>query len=255
MHPPDIHLGLISAMQQEQTGLTSLLDDPRMETCGMREYVTGTLHGTRCTSVLSRWGKTAAAATAAMLIERFGVTHIIFTGVAGAASGEVAVGDIVIADSLVQHDMDASPFFPRFEIPLLGIARFRADEAVRTRLARAAQDFLADDAASALDVTDRSEFSIRTPRIHHGLIASGDRFIGSQATLDALRADLPDLLAVEMEGAAVAQVCHEFGLPFGVVRTISDDANEHAPVDFMRFVERVAARYTLGIVTRYCQGG
>jgi adenosylhomocysteine nucleosidase len=58
-----------------------------------------------------------------------------------------------------------------------------------------------------------------------------------------------------MEGAAVAQVCHEFGLPFGVVRTISDDANEHAPVDFMRFVERVAARYTLGIVTRFCLPG
>src|SRR6059058_3659375 len=109
MDTPEIHLGLISAMQQEQAGLIALLEDRRSETCGMREYVTGTLAGMRCTCVLSRLGKTAAATTAAMLIERFGVTHIVFTGVAGAANRSVAVGDIVIAGSLVQHDMDAAP--------------------------------------------------------------------------------------------------------------------------------------------------
>jgi adenosylhomocysteine nucleosidase len=249
------HLGLISAMHQEQAGLAALLQSPRSETRGMRDYVSGTLHGMPCTCVLSRWGKTAAAATAAMLIERFGVTHLLFTGVAGAASREVAVGDIVIADSLVQHDMDASPLFPRFEIPLLGVSRFGADAEVRERLDAAARGFIEQDAPAMLDAADRADFGIRSPRIHRGLIASGDQFIGSQATLDALGAALPGLLAVEMEGAAVAQVCHEFGLPFGVVRTISDDANEHAPIDFMRFVERIAARYTLGIVARYCRQG
>jgi adenosylhomocysteine nucleosidase len=252
MHTPPIHLGLISAMHDEQAGLTALLKDTRYETRGMREYVSGTLHGMRCTCVLSRWGKTAAAATAATLIERFDVTHLLFTGVAGAASREVAVGDIVIASSLAQHDMDASPLYPRFEIPLLGVSRFSADETMRQRLEIAARGFLEQDAAALLDADARAAFSIATPRIHVGLIASGDQFIGSQQTLNALGAALPGLLAVEMEGAAVAQVCHEFGLPFGVVRTISDDANEHAPVDFMRFVERVASRYTVSIISRYC---
>jgi adenosylhomocysteine nucleosidase len=253
MPKPQMHLGLISAMEQEQTGLLALLQTPRRETCGMREYVTGMLGGTQCTCVLSRWGKVAAAATATMLIERFGVTHILFTGVAGAASRAVAVGDLVIASSLVQHDMDASPFFPRFEIPLLGVAQFAADAALSERLARAAQAFAEQDAPTLLSAAERSAFSMREARVHRGIIASGDQFIGSQARLDTLQEQLPGLLAVEMEGAAVAQVCHEFGLPFGVLRTISDDANEHASMDFMCFVERVAARYTLGVVQRFCR--
>jgi adenosylhomocysteine nucleosidase len=84
--------------------------------------------------------------------------------------------------------------------------------------------------------------------VHEGLIVSGDRFVSSAAEAQALQAELPDALAVEMEGAAIAQVCLDFGLPFGVVRSISDRADDAAHVDFTRFVREVASPHALAIV-------
>jgi adenosylhomocysteine nucleosidase len=222
---------------------------------GMRDYVKGNLWGIECVCVLSRMGKVAAAATAATLIERFGVTHLLFTGVAGAGGDNVKVGDIVIAQQLVQHDLDASPFFPRYEVPLTGQSRFGADKKLTDQLLQATSDFIDHDFHEVTSAADRATFRLDQPRIHHGLIVSGDQFISSRARLEELKTAFPDLLAVEMEGAAVAQVCFEFNVPFAVVRAISDGANEEAPVDFMQFIERVAARYAYGIVRRLCTNG
>ena len=246
-------LGLISAMAQEQAGLIDSMRDPHTSNRGMRDYVQGSLWDTQCVCVLSRLGKVAAAATAATLIERFEVTHILFTGVAGAADQQVQVGDIVIADQLIQHDMDASPLFPRFQIPLIGLSHFAADIALTDKVALAVNTFIDRDFRLAIDAADQQQFKIHNPRVHRGLIASGDEFIDSRVKLAELKQALPNLLAVEMEGAAVAQVCFEFGVPFTVIRTISDGANEDAPVDFMQFIERVAARYAFGIARRLCR--
>jgi adenosylhomocysteine nucleosidase len=245
-------LGLISALHEEQAGLIENMQDAVMVKRGMRHYVTGSLWGTDCVCVLSRLGKVAAAATAATLIERFDVTHIVFTGVAGAADPEVRVGDIVVAEQLVQHDIDASPFFPRFEIPLIGQSHFASDKQLTERLAQASERFIGEDFQHMVSASDREIFRLQRPRIHRGLIASGDEFIDSKVRLAELKSVLADMLAVEMEGAAVAQVCFEFGVPFTVIRTISDGANEDAPVDFLQFIERVAARYAFGIVKRLC---
>jgi adenosylhomocysteine nucleosidase len=84
-------------------------------------------------------------------VEKFGVTHILFTGVAGAGDKTMKVGDIVVAESLVQHDMDASPLFPRFEVPLTGLDAFPADHQLASRLFDAAQAFLDDDFMEAID--------------------------------------------------------------------------------------------------------
>jgi adenosylhomocysteine nucleosidase len=84
-------------------------------------------------------------------------------------------------------------------------------------------------------------------------VASGDQFVSHRGRIQALGEALPGLLAVEMEGAAVAQVCYELGIPFGVIRTISDNANENAATDFMRFVKSVAAQYAFYIVRQFCQ--
>jgi adenosylhomocysteine nucleosidase len=86
------------------------------------------------------------------------------------------------------------------------------------------------------------------PRIHRGLIASGDQFVNAAADCDTLRHHLPGVLAVEMEGAAVAQVCHDFGVPYVVLRTISDRADESAHIDFSQFVRAVACRYALTMI-------
>lgn len=251
-HP--VRLGIISALHQEQAGLAEAMREPAVVRRGMRDYACGSLYGMECVSVLSRIGKVAAAATAATLIERFEVTHVIFTGVAGAASADVRMGDIVIADSLIQHDMDASPLFPRFEIPLTGLSKFPTDGMLTAILECASSQFLEQDFHLKIDVEDREQFGIAAPRVHRGLIASGDEFISSRARMTALNAELPSLLAVEMEGAAVTQVCFEFGIPCAVIRTISDGADENSPLDFMRFIDRVASRYALGICARLCAG-
>jgi adenosylhomocysteine nucleosidase len=247
-----IRLGLISALKQEQTGIIDAMQETQLVNRGMRDYVTGKLWGIDCTCVLSRIGKVAAATTVATLIERFQVTHVLFTGVAGSADPSVTVGDIVIAESLIQHDMDSSPLFPRFEVPLTGVSRFPSDKYLSNLLTDAAHGFIAEDLQQVIDETDRENFNINIPKVHQGLLASGDEFINNSTKLTELKNTIPELLAVEMEGAAVAQVCFEFGVPFSIMRTISDNANEDSPKDFMQFIDRVASQYAFNIMKRAC---
>jgi len=248
-------LGIISALREEQQGLVQAMDGAATVIHGMRDYAVGRLWGIDAVCVLSRIGKVAAAMTATMLVEKFGVTHILFTGVAGSGDAGVQVGDIVIAESLIQHDMDASPLFPRYEVPLTGLAQFHSDVALSRQLALAAGRFVETDFAAAIGIDERREFRLGQPKVHRGLIASGDQFVSSRAHIERLHGAHPGLLAVEMEGAAVAQVCFELGIPFAVIRTISDNANEDAAIDFLRFVQSVAARYAFHIVRRFCQDG
>jgi adenosylhomocysteine nucleosidase len=250
-----MRLGIISALHEEQQGLVEAMQSPYKLIHGQREYWLGQLWEIDAVCVLSRIGKVAAAMTATTLVEKFGVTHILFTGVAGAGDKTVRVGDIVIAESLVQHDMDASPLFPRFEVPLTGLTHFPADRQLGMRLLDAAHAFLETDFAEAIDAHDKAAFGLSQPRIHRGLVASGDRFVADRAHINGLNSALPGLVAVEMEGAAVAQVCYELGVPCAVIRTISDNANENAATDFMGFVKSVAARYALYIVRRFCLQG
>jgi adenosylhomocysteine nucleosidase len=247
-----MRLGIISALAEEQHGLVEAMESPYKLIHAKREYILGQLWKIDAVCVLSRIGKVAAAMTAATLVEKFGVTHIIFTGVAGAAEKSVRVGDIVVAESLVQHDMDASPLFPRFEVPLTGQSHFPADRQLSQQLASAAQWFLDHGLTSEISEGERSVFRLSAPRVHRGLVASGDQFINDKAHLDRLNGELDGVLAVEMEGAAVAQACHELGVPFAVIRAISDNANENAATDFMRFVKSVAAQYAFHIVRRFC---
>lgn len=225
---PAPRIAVVSAMREELHALHDDLLDARVERVAGRDFHLGTLHGRPALLVLSGIGKVAAATTTALLLDRFEVAALLFTGVAGGLGQGVAVGDVVVGDELLQHDMDASPIFPRWEVPLTGRARFAADAAWSDRLARAAQ-------ASG-------------HAVHRGLIVSGDRFVSTSAESAALRALLPDALAVEMEGAAVAQVCHDFARPFAVMRTVSDRADDAAHVDFPRFVSEVASALTRRIV-------
>lgn len=249
---PPLRLGIISALHQEQAGLIEVMQAPQTIRIGMRDFVQGSLWGTDSVCVLSRIGKVATATTATSLIEHFKVTHIVFTGVAGSASAEVKRGDIVIAESLVQHDMNAEPLFPRFEIPLLGLSRFVSHKDLADRLSHAATCFVEKDFQKIIDEVDRASLNLDIPRVHRGLIASGDQFIHQATKIAELKLLLPELLAVEMEGAAVAQVCFEFGLPFSVIRTISDNANENSAMDFVHFIEKIASRYAFHIIKRLC---
>jgi adenosylhomocysteine nucleosidase len=95
------------------------------------------------------------------------------------------------------------------------------------------------------------KFGIKTPAVHIGDIASGDQFVSSSIQSDRILSELPTVLCVEMEGAAVAQVCFEYKVPFSIIRTISDNANHNAHVDFPAFAREVASNYALGILKYY----
>ena len=158
------------------------------------------------------------------------------------SSDLVAVGDVVVGRSFLQHDMDASPLFPRWEVPLSGRSRFDGDAVWSDRLARGAAAVLSRPHPAL------ASFGIGQARLHQGLVISGDRFVSSAGESAALQQALPDALAVEMEGAALAQVAHDFGRPCAVLRTISDRADDSAHVDFPRFLREVAAEYSRDIV-------
>jgi adenosylhomocysteine nucleosidase len=235
-------IAIVSAMHEELRALLPLLGATRVERRAGRECHLGRIDGHEVVLVLCGIGKVAAATTAAVLLNELGVRALLLTGVAGGLDTDVRVGDVVIARTLLQHDMDASPLFPRYEVPRTGRSRFPADVSLCDALAAGCRNVLAAPHAAL------ARFGIEQARLHAGLIVSGDRFVATAAESDALRAALPDALAVEMEGAAVAQVCADFGRPFAVVRTVSDRADDAAHVDFTRFIAEVAAEFSRDIV-------
>ncbi|WP_311222336.1 MULTISPECIES: 5'-methylthioadenosine/adenosylhomocysteine nucleosidase [unclassified Acidovorax] len=247
---------ILSALPDEQAGLAAALGHARRTVHAGRMFWQGSLHGHDVVLALSGIGKVAAATTATALIERFGVARIVFTGVAGGLGEEVAVGDVVVAHDFVQHDMDASPLFPRWEVPGYGRTRWGCDAALTALLAHAV-DACLQRMPAPLNAGGNDHLALRAPRRHTGLVASGDVFVGTAAGAHTLRTSLAqaghEVLAVEMEGAAVAQVCADYGVPFAAMRTISDRADDTAHVDFARFVTEVASRYADEAIGEFMQ--
>ncbi len=241
-------IGLMAAMEAEIRGLYDLLSESTIQEMGGRTYVAGKLFDRSVVAVFSRWGKVAAATTATQLIAAFDISEIIFTGVAGAIHPSLRVGDIVIGAQCFQHDMDARPLMPRFEIPLTGKKGYTSPLACQQRAAQAASTFSQKKWATSIPQDIQAQFALSVPQIITGDLASGDQFVAHAQQREALHTALPSVLAVEMEGAAVAQVCSDYQVPFSIIRIISDAADEAAEVDFPAFVEQVASHYTLGIV-------
>jgi adenosylhomocysteine nucleosidase len=240
----------MSALLDEQRGMLEQLHHPKRVQRAGRTFWCGQWGGHEVVLVLTKVGKVAAATTTTALIEAFGVEQVVFTGVAGGIGAGVAVGDVVVAKAFVQHDMDASPLFPRYEIPLYGCTSMPCDDRMTAILLAAAKAGL-----TGVGKHFHHEKLLAAPNVHSGLIASGDRFVSSADDAGQVRQGLQaagfDALAVEMEGAAVAQVCRDYGLPFAAMRTISDRADDAAHVDFSAFVTQVASPYALAIVSQF----
>lgn len=201
---------ILSAMPEELAAITDSVDRPTVHRSGGRQITQGTISGHPVTLAFSRWGKVAAASTAAHLVTALRPSHVVFTGIAGALRDDLSIGDVVFAKELFQHDLDASPFFPPTYIPLLDRAGLSTDpgltESLRAALLRA--------------------HGAQGPRTWVADIATGDQVIGRPGQRERVAAAVPSAVCVEMEGAAVAQVCHDFEAPFACVRMISDRANE-----------------------------
>ncbi|HTI08407.1 MAG TPA: 5'-methylthioadenosine/adenosylhomocysteine nucleosidase [Puia sp.] len=242
-------IGIMGAMPEEINGVVELLTERRAVTRGMRTYHLGRLNGISTVVVFSRWGKVAAATTVMNLILEFNISELLFTGVAGAMEADLKVGDIVIAKRLIQHDMDARPLMPQFEIPLLGMTYFESPESRITPALAAVQELLEKrHLHQVISEAELDHFGIMHPKVVVGEIASGDHFFSHSDDKRRLQRLLPDVLCVEMEGASVAQVCHEYDIPFTIVRTISDEADDHSGMDFQAFVREIASKYSVEII-------
>jgi adenosylhomocysteine nucleosidase len=248
---PSAPIGILGAMKEEVAGLVGCMESVREVHLGMRTFYCGTLMNREVVLVISRIGKVAAASTVAALIHQFQVSEVIFTGVAGSLRPEVKVGDIVLAKRLLQHDMDASPLMPRFEIPLLDITWFLTPDQQMQQAERALRAVIheADD-HRLLTEEVLNRFQMKQPSFWMGDVISGDQFVSSHAQKKELQDSHPTALCVEMEGAAVAQICYEYQIPFTIIRTISDNADDHSEFDFPLFMKEVASRYSVEAIRR-----
>ncbi len=243
-------IGIISAMQEEMQTLIDNLKEPLTIVKGMRTYYKGNLFNTDVVLVFSRWGKVASATTVTQLINDYKIDHIIFTGVAGAIVEDLNIGDIVIGKNLYQHDLDASPLYNKFEVPLLHKTYFETSSTHSNLLFQASQTFI-NSYTDWIDIDKAKSFQISVPSSRLSDIASGDQFISEQQDIIKLTGELPTVSCVEMEGAAVAQVCFEYNIPFSIIRIISDKANDNAHIDFPKFAKEIASQYALGILKNY----
>lgn len=240
-------IGIMGAMLEE----IELLKDEmtlRAETVhGDRSYYQGTLYGKDVVLVFSKYGKVASSVTTTVLIHEFKITSLVFTGVAASLQDAVKIGDLVISNQLYQYDMDCRPLFKKYEIPFCGKTYFEADKSLVEQSREAAQITL-EDLKELVPQATRNNLKINTPRVHIGTIASGDRFVTTSNCDDKFLHDKKETLALEMEGASVAQVCSDYKIPFVVIRTISDYANQNSNLDFKSFIKNAARFYSKAVI-------
>ena len=220
-------------MSSELEKLSSMIENGTRERIGAHEFIRGSLCGRDTVLVCCGVGKVNAAACAAEMIMKYSPATVINTGVAGGLASGLRVGDIVVADGALEHDLDygslgderGTIFFPdgRAEITL------PSDESTANALV---------DAAKTAGLT-----------VLRGKVASGDVFVSDSQTKKDI-VDTFGAVACEMEGAAIAHVCRLFDVPFGILRSISDSANEDSSIDFPTFV-KIAAENAATVIVNY----
>ncbi len=222
-------IGIIGAMRIEVEALCAAMTETVCETVGTMEFVVGSLCGKRVVCAKCGIGKVFAAMCAQTMILRYAPAVIVNSGVAGTLSPALSIGQIALAEQVVQHDMDTSALGDPVGL-LSGIDRV----------------FLPADVA----VTDALAACVEALGVPHkrGVIASGDRFVATEAEKARIRAafDAPahPVIACEMEGAAIGQVCYVNGVPYGILRAISDGGDEHAFADYPTFLAAAAQTAT-----------
>lgn len=209
-------IGIIAAMEQEIRILTEQLNQKKETTKANQKFYEGKLSDVSVVLVQSGIGKVNASIAATLLIEVFQVDAVINTGSAGGIGQGLSVGDLVLSEQLAYNDADARAFGYAFgQIPQMP-ERYVADDELISLFIRAAE----------------KEWTIRS-----GLIVTGDSFISSEIKIKKIKEFFEDALVTEMEGAAIAQTCYQFGIPFLVIRAVSDVADEEASVSFDEFIE------------------
>lgn len=241
-----VKIGILGAMLEEVNAITESMTILKITNIAGRDYYEGYFNDIHVIVVFSRWGKVASAITTTTLINIFKTDFIIFTGVAGAINESLNIGDIVIGNGLYQHDMDARPFFDQFQIPLTNTSIFKP-QMCNIKKAEESIKFFIKNIYQYVDRSVLNKFLIfDAPKLYLGLIASGDKFISDSQYVLA-----ENTFVVEMEGASVAQVCEDHKIPYLIVRIVSDKADHSATIDFQKFTNFVASRFSYGIINEY----
>ena len=222
-------IGIIAAMPEELAYLLQHLDDAREEKVLGNSYHTGKIGSVELVLVESGIGKVMSAMSVAILADHFQVDAVINTGSAGAVATGIAVGDVVIADKLCYHDVDVTAFGYDYGQMARQPLYFESDKKFIS---------LIQESLSKLEQT-----------WHLGLIATGDSFVAGEDKIKVIKEHFPQVLAVEMEGAAIAQAAHALNLPFLVVRAMSDNANHEASVSFDEFIVEAGHRSAQALMT------
>ncbi len=229
------NLGILSAMPEELGNIIKFLKNTKFKKLGDLDVYSGEWiinnKDININVILawSGWGKVSAARATTRLIaegekNKLPIDLFIFTGVAGSGSNSIKQNDLIIADSVMQHDMDAEPIFKKFVIPVL-----KQDTLLPNKnIVRWAFETCSNHLLKDLNFIGK---------IKAGLIATGDSFISDHNKINSLKKSIPKLKAVEMEGAAFAQVAVQEKINWLLIRVISDDANSNAELDFQDFLK------------------
>lgn len=224
-------IGVIAAMDNEAAYLRSCLENAHESSVAGATFSDGVLEGVPAVVARSGVGKVNAALCVQLLVDRFAVTHVINTGVAGSLDARINIGDLVVSTDAVQHDMDVTYLgYKPGQVPQMEQFSFAADADLRSRIVRAA-------GAVAADIG-----------VYEGRVASGDRFICEDSDKQLIKSRF-GALCCEMEGAAIAQACVLNGVPFVIVRAISDKADGSQTELYQTFEDK-AAEHCAHIVER-----
>ena len=210
-------IGIIAAMAEELEILLKDLTLEAKEEKGNMTFHKGTLYGKNVVAVVCGIGKVNSAICTQILASEYNVDKVINVGVAGGIGKEIYPGDIVVAENLVQHDMDTTAFGDKMgQIPRLDTFDFKCDEEMVTLAKKACEE-----------ISELNSFT--------GRIASGDQFVANIEKIQWLDTEF-GAISCEMEGASIAQVCYLNSIPFVVIRSISDNANNGAHMDYQKFI-------------------
>ena len=210
-------LGIIGAMDEEVARMKEQMEDAQVQTWAGMDFYRGRINGKEAVVVRSGIGKVNAAVCAQILADRYEVSAIVNTGIAGSLDGKIDIGDIVLSTDALQHDMDATNFgYPLGQIPRMEVLSFQADRRL-LELARTCCKEVNPDI-----------------HVYEGRVVSGDQFVSSQEKKEWLIRNFKGS-CTEMEGAAIAQAAYLNGIPFLIIRAISDKADNSATMDYPAF--------------------
>ncbi|MGI8383260.1 5'-methylthioadenosine/S-adenosylhomocysteine nucleosidase [Robertmurraya sp. P23] len=214
-------IAIIGAMEEEVALLREKISNQEQETIAGCEFTTGSMDGAQVILLRSGIGKVNAAMSTTILLDRFKPDYVINTGSAGGFHPDLNVGDVVISSEVRHHDVDVTAFGYEYgQVPQLPAA-FEADSGL-------------------VEIAEAAAKEIGSVQVVKGLIATGDSFMNDPKRVDAIRDKFLNLQAVEMEAASIAQVSYQFGIPFVIIRSLSDIAGKESDVSFEQYLEKAA---------------